>query len=59
MIPHNHLNPFFEATAEAVEESILNALAAAETMTGYQGHTAYALPLDELQRVMKKYHRLE
>ena len=59
MIPHNHLNPFFEATADAVEESILNALAAAETMTGCQGHIAYALPLDELQRVMKKYRRLE
>jgi D-aminopeptidase len=40
-----------------VEESILNALTAAETMTGQQGRTAYALPLDELQQVMKKYGR--
>lgn len=55
MLPHEHLNPFFEAVAEAVEEAILNALTAAETMTGYQGRTAYELPLDELQRVMKKY----
>jgi D-aminopeptidase len=38
-----------------VEESILNALVAAETMTGYMGHTAYALPLDELRRVMALY----
>jgi len=59
MIPQNHLDPFFEATADMVEESILNALTSAETMTGYQSHTAYALPLDELQRVMKKYRRLE
>jgi D-aminopeptidase len=59
MIPHYQLNPFFAAVAEAVEESILNALAAAETMTGAQGHTAYALPLDELQRVMAKYRRLD
>jgi D-aminopeptidase len=55
MLPHHDLNFFFEAVSEAVEESILNALCAAETMTGYQGHTAYALPLDELQRVMAKY----
>ncbi len=27
----------------------------AETMTGYQGHTVHALPLDQLQDVMKKY----
>ncbi len=55
MIPNEHLNPFFEAVAEAVEESILNALTAAETMTGHKGHTAHALPLDQLQRVMAKY----
>jgi D-aminopeptidase len=55
MIPNEYLNPFFEAVAEAVEESILNALTMAETMTGYQGHTAHELPLDELQRVMRQY----
>ena len=55
MIPQSHLNPFFDAVVEAVEESILNALAAAETMIGVKGHTAYAMPLDELQRVMAKY----
>jgi D-aminopeptidase len=55
MIPANHLNPFFDAVAEVVEESILNALAAAETMTGANGHTAYALPLDDLKQVMNKY----
>jgi len=55
MLPHADLNLFFEAVAEAVEESILNALCAAETMTGYRGRTAHALPLDELQRVMERY----
>ncbi len=55
MLPHHHLDIFFRAVAEAVEEAILNALTSAETMTGYQGHTAYALPLDELQAVMAKY----
>ena len=53
MLPHHHLTAFFEAVAEAVEESILNALCAAETMTGLHGRTAHAMPLDELQRVMR------
>lgn len=55
MLSHDHLNPLFEAVAEAAEEAILNALTAAETMTGFKRRTAYALPLDALQRVMAKY----
>jgi D-aminopeptidase len=55
MLPHAHVNPLFDAVAEAVEESILNALTAAETMTGHKGLTAHALPLDELQRIMTQY----
>jgi D-aminopeptidase len=54
-VSHLSLSPFFDAVAEATEESILNALTAAETMTGFQGRTAYALPLDELQTIMAKY----
>lgn len=56
-MPNGHMNPLFEATAEAVEEAILNALTAAETTTGIGGHTAHALPLDELVRVMERYRR--
>jgi D-aminopeptidase len=59
MLPHHHLNRFFEAVAEAVEEAILNALTAAETMTGFRGRTAHALPLDELQYLMVKYQAVE
>jgi D-aminopeptidase len=55
MIPHHHLNPFFEAVAEATEEAILNSLTAAETLSGFMRRTAYALPLDELQRVMARF----
>ncbi len=54
-LPHNELNPLFEAAAEAVEEAILNALTAAETMTGVHGHIVHALPLDELQRVVSRH----
>ena len=58
MLPLNQMDPLIEATADAVEESILNALCAAETMTGFQGRTVYALPQDRLQQVMTKYGRL-
>ncbi len=58
MLPNPHMNPLFLAAAEAVEEAILNALCAAETMTGREGRTAYALPLDELRCVMQRYGRL-
>jgi D-aminopeptidase len=53
-MPGHHMNALFEATAEAVEEAILNVLIAAETMIGYNGRTALALPLDELQEIMDK-----
>jgi D-aminopeptidase len=54
-LPHAGLDPFFEGAAEAVEEAILNALAAAETMSGFKG-TVHALPLEELQTIMNRYH---
>ena len=55
MLPHAHMDDLFVATADAVEESILNALCAAETTTGYQGHRVHALPLDTLRAVMARY----
>jgi D-aminopeptidase len=57
-LPGHLMNDLFEAEAEAVEEAILNALTAAETMVGWNGRVAHALPLAELQRVMAKYGRL-
>ena len=58
-LPGKLMNDLFEAEAEAVEEAILNALTAAETMVGRNGRIVHALPLDELQDVMAKYGRLE
>jgi len=57
-LPNNDLTPFFDATVDATEEAIVNALVAAETMTGIDGHTAYALPHDQVQAILKKYNRL-
>ena len=52
------MSPLYKATVEATEEAILNALFAAETMTGYQGHIRHALPLDQTEKALKKYGRL-
>jgi L-aminopeptidase/D-esterase-like protein len=59
MLPNERMNPLFEATVEAVEESILNALAAAETMVGRDGNKVIALPHDRLREILKKYNRLD
>lgn len=45
------LNPLFQATVEAVEEAVLNALCMAETMTGRDGHIVHALPLEVVQEL--------
>ena len=57
VVPDDHLDPIFEAAEEATEEAILNALAMATTTVGRDGNTAYALPLERLAGIMKKYGR--
>jgi L-aminopeptidase/D-esterase-like protein len=58
MVPNDEMNKLFEATVQATEEAIVNAMVGAETMTGFEGHTVIALPHDRLQEVLKKYNRL-
>jgi L-aminopeptidase/D-esterase-like protein len=58
MLPNDRLNPVFAATVEATEEAIINALVAAETMTGVNDHKVIALPHDRLREALKKYNRL-
>jgi D-aminopeptidase len=58
MVPNDKINPLFWATASATEEAILNAMVAAETMKGYNGNTAFALPHERLKAILKKYNRL-
>jgi D-aminopeptidase len=58
MLPNDRINPLFEATVDATEEAILNALLAAETMTGADGNRVYALPADRLVAILKKYGRM-
>ncbi len=57
-IPNDVINPVFEATIDATAEAILNAMLAAETMTGANGLRVYALPHDRLLAALKKYGRM-
>jgi D-aminopeptidase len=58
MLPNERINPLFEATVQATEEAVVNAMVAAKTMTGINGFKVEALPHDQLRAVLKKYNRL-
>jgi len=58
MLPNSRMDALFEATVQATEEAVVNALVAAKTMTGADGHTVEALPHERLREVLKKYNRL-
>jgi len=58
MLGNSDLNPLFRATVEASEEAVINAMVAAETMTGKNGLKVYALPHDRLREALRKYNRL-
>lgn len=53
------LDPLFKGAAEATEEAVVNALVAAQTMTGIDGTRIYGLPHDELRAILKRYNRFE
>jgi len=58
MLPNDSLDPVFRATVEATEEAIVNAMVAAQDMTGVDDHRVIALPHAALRAVLKKYGRL-
>ena len=57
MVPNEEISPLFDATAWATEEAIVNALVAAETMTGADNRRVERLPHDRLREVLQKYNR--
>lgn len=59
MLSNDLIDPLLEATIQAVEEAIINAMIAAETMEGINGNKSYALPHGLLVEVLRKYNRLE
>ncbi len=58
-LPNDLINPLFDATVQAVEEAIINAMVAAETMEGINGNKAYGLPHKLVIDVLKKYNRIK
>ena len=58
MLSNDRISPLFEATAQAVEEAIVNALVAARTMSGADNLVVTALPHDRLRAVLARYNRL-
>jgi len=58
MLGNSDLSPIFRATVEASEEAVINAMVAAETMTGRNGTKVYAIPHDRLREALRKYNRL-
>jgi len=55
MLPNDRITPLFYATAQATEAAIVNALLAAETMTGADDFRVYALPRERLLTAMRKF----
>ena len=58
MVPNGSLDPIFDATVQATEEAVINALIAAEDMTGIDGHHVTALSHQKLREVLARYNRL-
>jgi D-aminopeptidase len=57
-LPADELSPIFAATVDATEEAVLNALWAAEDVTGRDGRTVRALPHDEVLALLRDAGRI-
>ncbi len=58
-LPNDRMNPFFQATIDATEEVVVNAMLAAETMVGADGLRAHQLPGDRVLAALRKYGRIK
>ncbi len=59
MVRNSQITPIFEATVQATEEAIINALVAAQTMVGRDGNQIVALPHDRVRELLRTYNRLQ
>lgn len=59
MLPNERIDPLFRATIDATEEAVVNAMLAAQTMTGADGLRAFGLPGDRVVAALKKYNRMK
>jgi len=58
MLPNDRMDPYFRATIEATEEAVVNAMLAAETMTGADGIRVFGLPGEGVVAALRKYGRM-
>ena len=59
MVPNDRISPLFQATSQATEAAITNALLAAETTTGANDLRVYAMPVNRMLEAMRKYGRMK
>lgn len=59
MLPNDRIDPLFQATIDATEEAVVNAMLAAETMTGADGIRLFGLPGDRVVTTLRKYNRMK
>ncbi len=59
MLPNDRIDPLFVATIDATEEAVVNAMLAAQTMTGADGIRVFGLPGDRVVAALKKYNRMK
>ena len=59
MLGEEGITPVYEATVQATEEAIINAMLAAKTMRGADNYVVPALPHDRLRQVLRKFGRLK
>jgi L-aminopeptidase/D-esterase-like protein len=58
-LPNDLIDPLFDATVQAVEEAIINAMVAAETLEGINGNKVYKLPQGAVLKILRKYNRIK
>ena len=58
-LPNEQINALFEATIQATEEAIVNALVAGRTMKGINDNTVYGMPVDAVIKILKRYNRIK
>jgi D-aminopeptidase len=52
------IDPLFEATVDATEEAVVNALWFAQTTVGREGRVAHALPHDPVLELLREHRRM-
>jgi D-aminopeptidase len=59
MLPNDRMDPLFSATIDATEEAVVNAMLAAQTMTGADGIRSFGLPGDRVVTALRKFNRMK